>query len=181
MSTSEYKSRHFRSVQSIMENEATIAATASNTLKSGAHKLAKLMETAGRKGLHFASFKKKDKKLSKKKSRSAMSDTSSVSPVSPDRLASLKRDEADSASQSYALSSDDDQESSSEELWGASDEEELDKESDAVVGSVGILADPVCSLVLEFFEFKEQDTYLKRNASAMLLKQYLGGRLSLEQ
>ena len=50
-----------------------------------------------------------------------------------------------------------------------------------VVGSVGILADPICSLVLEFFEFKEQDTYLKRNASAMLLKQYLGGRLSLEQ
>lgn len=163
-----------------MENEATIAATASSTLKSGAHKLAKLMETAGRKGLNFASFKKKGKKLSRKKSRSAMSDTSSVSPVSPDRgiLANVKREEAESASRSYALSSDDDQES---ELWGASDEEEPDKEADMVVGSVGILADPICSLVLEFFEFKEQDTYLKRNASAMLLKQYLGGRLSLEQ
>ena len=75
------------------------------------------------------------------------------------------------------LSSDGESEVSDDEDWGGISDEGSVKEE----GSVGILADPLCGLLIDLFDMKEQDVYLKQNASAMLLKQCLGGRLSLER
>jgi hypothetical protein len=67
----------------------------------------------------------------------------------------------------------------SDEEWGASSDEE-DPTEDTTLGSIGALSRPVCSLLMELFDMKEQDVYLKQTASAMLLKQYFGGRMTLE-
>lgn len=61
--------------------------------------------------------------------------------------------------------------------WGLSNEEQTDEET---ASSLGILSDPLCSVLVELFDFKEKEYYLKKNSSAMLLKQYFGGRMSLE-
>ncbi|KAJ1550412.1 Intermediate filament protein [Nowakowskiella sp. JEL0078] len=41
------------------------------------------------------------------------------------------------------------------------------------------LAEPLCSIVLEIFEFKEQNSWLRRNTAVLLLKNWFGGNDSL--
>ena len=187
LSTAEYKSRHFRTVQSIIDNEETLTAVAGNTLKFGAHRLVKFVETAGRKGFGFTSspFRKRGpeaKGISKRKSRSINSDGSSpsLSPSknSPER-ATLSGLKAELTSEPLSSDLDGDDSILSDEEWGASSDEE-DPSEDTTLGSIGALSRPVCSLLMELFDMKEQDLYLKQTASAMLLKQYFGGRMTLE-
>lgn len=61
--------------------------------------------------------------------------------------------------------------------WGLSNEDQTDEENPS---SLGILSDPLCAVLVEVFDFKEKEYYSKKNSSAMLMKQYFGGRMSLE-
>ena len=177
LSTSEYKSRHYRTVQSIIANEETLTTTASNTLKSGAHKLAKLVETAG---FRFTNKKKSSREDRLRAKMKAMTPDYSSSASSPEKVSNLTKSQ-ELLKSDGALNSDVENDLSSDEDWGASSDEQLSGKEDENVGSVGILADPLCDLLIKLFDLKEQDIYLKQNASAMLLKQVLGGRLSLER
>ncbi|TPX63986.1 hypothetical protein SpCBS45565_g06233 [Spizellomyces sp. 'palustris'] len=45
---------------------------------------------------------------------------------------------------------------------------------------VSLLGEPLCFLLMEVYEFREQNPWLRRSAAAMLIKQSLGGRDSLD-
>lgn len=75
------------------------------------------------------------------------------------------------------ITSDDESSEDQDGDWGLSNEEQTDEES---ASSLGVLSDPLCSVLVELFDFKEKEYYLKKNSSAMLMKQYFGGRMSLE-
>jgi sorting nexin-25 len=75
------------------------------------------------------------------------------------------------------ISADDETSEDPDGDWGLSNEEQTDEESSSSQGS---LSGPLCSVLVELFDFKEQDYYLKKTSSAMLMKQYFGGRMSLE-
>ena len=61
--------------------------------------------------------------------------------------------------------------------WGCLNEDQTDQDNSI---SFGVLSDPLCGVLVELFDIKEQDLYLKKTASAMLLKQCFGGMMGLE-
>ena len=75
------------------------------------------------------------------------------------------------------ISADDETSEDPDGDWGNSNGDETDEENSS---SLGILSDPICSVLVELFDFKEEEYYLKKTSSALLMKRYFGGRMSLE-
>ncbi|RKO93418.1 hypothetical protein BDK51DRAFT_45607 [Blyttiomyces helicus] len=70
---------------------------------------------------------------------------------------------------------------SSDEDWGDSSDDGRDADdSGALPATVSPLAEPLCALMMELYEFKDQSFWLRRNAAVMILKQCFGGQESLD-
>ncbi|KAJ3119350.1 Intermediate filament protein [Nowakowskiella sp. JEL0407] len=70
-------------------------------------------------------------------------------------------------------------ESDEDDEWGDSTSESDSNESEPVQFHSNPLAEPLCAIMTELFEFKEQTSWLRRNAAVLLLKDWFGGKDSL--
>ena len=144
LSSSEYKGRKYRTINSVMGN----GESSGYYYKSGTKKMSKSLGTV----------KSSDSHLEKE----------GVHRYKQSDWIKIKR------SQSSTESSSEDNEDI-EGDWGLSGEDQTDDD----LNSLGDLSDPLCRVLMEIFDFKERDD-MKKTASAMLLKQCFGGRISLE-
>ncbi|KAI8813997.1 hypothetical protein BJ742DRAFT_849286 [Cladochytrium replicatum] len=65
------------------------------------------------------------------------------------------------------------------EGWDDSSSEHEFDEDDMMQSNMSPLIEPLCSILMEVYEFKEQSFWLRRNAAVLLLRQWLGSRETL--